>query len=250
MHAQQQAMFAMLERERERGARKGESLQPGGGEPRHTRMPDEPERTGRLVPDVQHQRPAGSSEPESLQTVRTAERPKVPREAKSGEALQPLRTSTLLGNAAPARRSGAVCGKPKSQGGGTAGWNERRVREAKKAKEQHAKSSRSAAELAAAERSAAERAWLARERAQGRNEKAAYARWEDGRRAWLRRGARKAARKRRKPKGCNVRMQGAAVAVEEQDATMVGQRTTDEVARPVDPMKEELVQDTVHDAGR
>ena len=106
-----------------------------------------------------------------------------------------------------------------------AGWNERHVhvRAAKMAKEQHVRAAKMAkaraAQRAAAARRAADRAWLARERAQGRDQTAAYARWEERRKVWLRREARKAARKRKNPRDCNVRMQGAAVA-EEQTAAM------------------------------
>ena len=101
--------------------------------------------------------------------------------------------------------------RPSSQGGEATGWAERQARVA----EQHVGRPRSAAERTAVERGAAERAWLVRERAQGRNKKAAYARWREGRKAWLRREERKAARKRKKPRGCNVRMEGAAMAEEQ-----------------------------------
>jgi len=126
------------------------------------------------------------------------------------------------------------------------GWNERRVRMAKRATEQHARRPNRAAERAAAERSAAERAWLARERAQGRDEKAAYARWEERRRAWLRREARKAARKRKTPRGCNVRVQGAAVA-EEQTAS-AQEKTVPEV-QPAAEAEEQQPMNTIDGGG-
>jgi hypothetical protein len=199
----------------------------------------------KLVPDVRtRQIPASSGEQISpQQTVRKAERPRA-REVKRrklGEAVQPRargkehvvqsrRTNTSPGDAAMAaagesgawRKQGQPR-RPSSQGGGATGWNERHVRAAKMAKEQHVRAAKMAkaraAQRAAAARRAAERAWLARERAQGRDQKAAYARWEERRKVWLRREARKAARKRKNPRDCNVRMQGAAVA-EEQTAAM------------------------------
>ena len=174
---------------------------------------------GLLVPDVQRQIPTESGEKGSLQTVRTAERPRVPREAKRqgpGEAVQSRRPNTTPGDAAPARKSSASTRRPQgqprrpsSQGGEASGWAERQARVA----EQHASRLRSAAERTAVERSAAERVWLACERAQGRNKKAAYARWREGRKAWLKREARKA-RRRRKQNACN-----------EQDTALVVEKT-------------------------
>jgi hypothetical protein len=126
---------------------------------------------------------------------------------------------------------------PLSQGGGNVGCD----------KQLEGVDKGSAKQRACEPRSAAERAWLARERAQGRNEEAAYARWEAGRQAWLkrlqrrdekarwearrqvwlRRKARKEKRKRRKQNGCIVQAKkqhataaAAAVAVEEQSMLM------------------------------
>ena len=126
------------------------------------------------------------------------------------------------------------------------GWNERRVRMAKRATEQHARRPNRAAERAAAERSAAERAWLARERAQGRDEKAAYARWEERRRAWLRREARKAVRKRKTPRGCNVLVQGAAVA---EELTASAQEKTVPEVQPAAEAEEQQPMNTIDGGG-
>jgi hypothetical protein len=90
---------------------------------------------------------------------------------------------------------------PSTQGGGEVGCDERHVRV------ENEQRLRAVAERS---RATAERVWLAWEQAQGRNKKEAYARWQKDRKAWLKREARKAQR-RKKEKACNE--QGTVVAM-------------------------------------
>ena len=106
-------------------------------------------------------------------------------------------------------------GQPSTQGGGEVGCDERHGR---------VETERRLRAVAERSRASAERLWLARERAQGRNKKEAYARWQKDRKAWLRREARKAQR-RKKEKACNEKGTVVTMAVKlEEQAEAVEKR--------------------------